>query len=179
MKSSSENIGNGPEKATSYIPEEGKDKDAELIENLKTEKEDDGALLTVEIQETIPAQNSSFLSKRPQCDDVSVRRIGDILNDFWEEIEIEGEMINEREGGSVSKSGLSLQLPGEGDLLFFYLEGVGKIIKVEVSITAGEWREIIGLDLILLETTGLANPAPLATVLGWTIYWNQLSSLIL
>lgn len=47
-------------KATDWSSEKEKDRDAEVIENLKTEKEDDDAHLTVQIERIKPAQTSSF-----------------------------------------------------------------------------------------------------------------------
>ncbi|MQL88480.1 hypothetical protein Taro_021044 [Colocasia esculenta] len=83
------------------------------------------------------------------------KRIAVILNEFGEEIGVERAMINEGEGGAVIEEWVEL---ANGCVCCTVKHSLVQALEQLV-----ERKE--RLDHILLETTGLANPAPLASVL--------------
>ncbi|KAK6940814.1 CobW/HypB/UreG, nucleotide-binding domain [Dillenia turbinata] len=81
------------------------------------------------------------------------KRIAIILNEFGEEIGVERVMINEENGGGLIEE---------------WVELANGCICCSVKhslVQALEQLALYSLDHILIETTGLANPAPLASVL--------------
>ncbi|KAK9277365.1 hypothetical protein L1049_006907 [Liquidambar formosana] len=83
------------------------------------------------------------------------KRIAVILNEFGEEIGVERAMINEGEGGALVEEWVEL---ANGCICCTVKHSLVQALEQLV-----ERKE--RLDHILLETTGLANPAPLASVL--------------
>ncbi|PWA42183.1 cobalamin biosynthesis CobW-like protein [Artemisia annua] len=83
------------------------------------------------------------------------KRIAVILNEFGEEIGVERAMINEGEGGAVVEEWVEL---ANGCICCTVKHSLVQALEQLV-----ERKD--RLDHILLETTGLANPAPLASVL--------------
>ncbi|KAB5544560.1 hypothetical protein DKX38_012672 [Salix brachista] len=145
------------------------------------EKEEDDAPLAVELEETVPVQPSSSHAKQLQGEDVSVgvtvitgylgsgkstlvnhilstqhgKRIAVILNEFGEEIGVERAMINEGEDGALVEEWVELD---NGCVCCTVKHSLVQALEQLVQMKER-------LDHILLETTGLANPAPLASVL--------------
>ncbi|XP_061985565.1 uncharacterized protein LOC133704670 isoform X2 [Populus nigra] len=145
------------------------------------EKEEDDAPLAVELEETVPVKPSSSHSKQPQGEDVPVgvtvitgylgsgkstlvnhilntqhgKRIAVILNEFGEEIGVERAMINEGEDGALVEEWVEL---ANGCVCCTVKHSLVQALEQLVQMKER-------LDHILLETTGLANPAPLASVL--------------
>ncbi|CAK7326179.1 unnamed protein product [Dovyalis caffra] len=145
------------------------------------EKEEDDAPLAVQIEDTIQVDPSSSRSKRSKGDDASVgitvitgylgagkstlvnhilntqhgKRIAVILNEFGEEIGVERAMINEGEGGALVEEWVEL---ANGCVCCTVKHSLVQALEQLVQMKER-------LDHILLETTGLANPAPLASVL--------------
>lgn len=137
------------------------------------EDEEEEAPLAVQIEQSD--------SKRPQHGDVSVgvtvitgylgagkstlvnhilnsqhgKRIAVILNEFGEEIGVERAMINEGDGGALVEEWVEL---GNGCVCCTVKHSLVQALEQLVQMKER-------LDHILLETTGLANPAPLASVL--------------
>ncbi|KAJ9174178.1 hypothetical protein P3X46_017233 [Hevea brasiliensis] len=148
------------------------------------EKEVDDPPVAVEIDQTGQQSyyHSQSDSKRPQTDDVSVgvtvitgylgagkstlvnhilnsqhgKRIAVILNEFGEEIGVERAMINEGEGGALVEEWVEL---ANGCICCTVKHSL--VQALEQLVLMKESR----LDHIIIETTGLANPAPLASVL--------------
>ncbi|KAL9352136.1 hypothetical protein Peur_054816 [Populus x canadensis] len=83
------------------------------------------------------------------------KRIAVILNDFGEEIRVRREMINEREGGALVEEWFEL---ANGCVCCAVKHSLVQALEQLVQMKGRR-------DHILLETTGLANPAPLAPVL--------------
>ncbi|KAK3042317.1 hypothetical protein RJ639_002363 [Escallonia herrerae] len=83
------------------------------------------------------------------------KRIAVILNEFGEEIGVERAMINEGEGGALVEEWVEL---ANGCICCTVKHSLVQALEQLV-----ERKD--RLDHILLETTGLANPAPLASVL--------------
>ncbi|KAG2707006.1 hypothetical protein I3843_05G116100 [Carya illinoinensis] len=83
------------------------------------------------------------------------KRIAVILNEFGEEIGVERAMINEGDGGALVEEWVEL---ANGCICCTVKHSL--VQALEQLIQRKE-----NLDHILLETTGLANPAPLASVL--------------
>ncbi|KAH6802048.1 Cobalamin biosynthesis CobW-like protein [Perilla frutescens var. frutescens] len=83
------------------------------------------------------------------------KRIAVILNEFGEEIGVERAMINEGDGGALVEEWVEL---ANGCVCCTVKHSLVQALEQLV-----ERKE--RLDHILLETTGLANPAPLASVL--------------
>ncbi|XP_052173565.1 uncharacterized protein LOC127788921 isoform X1 [Diospyros lotus] len=83
------------------------------------------------------------------------KRIAVILNEFGEEIGVERAMINEGQGGALVEEWVEL---ANGCICCTVKHSLVQALEQLV-----ERKE--RLDHILLETTGLANPAPLASVL--------------
>ncbi|GJU50839.1 COBW domain-containing protein 1 isoform X1 [Tanacetum coccineum] len=83
------------------------------------------------------------------------KRIAVILNEFGEEIGVERAMINEGEGGAVVEEWVEL---ANGCICCTVKHSLVQALEQLVDRKDR-------LDHILLETTGLANPAPLASVL--------------
>ncbi|KAL6505649.1 hypothetical protein OROHE_023028 [Orobanche hederae] len=83
------------------------------------------------------------------------KRIAVILNEFGEEIGIERAMINEGEGGALVEEWVEL---ANGCICCTVKHSLVQALE---QLVQRKER----LDHILLETTGLANPAPLASVL--------------
>lgn len=83
------------------------------------------------------------------------KRIAVILNEFGEEIGVERAMINEGDGGALVEEWVEL---ANGCICCSVKHSLVQALEQLV-----ERKE--RLDHILLETTGLANPAPLASVL--------------
>ncbi|KAJ6768384.1 COBW DOMAIN-CONTAINING PROTEIN 1-RELATED [Salix koriyanagi] len=145
------------------------------------EKEEDDAPLAVELEETVPVQPSSSHAKQLQGEDVPVgvtvitgylgsgkstlvnhilstqhgKRIAVILNEFGEEIGVERAMINEGEDGALVEEWVELD---NGCVCCTVKHSLVQALEQLVQMKER-------LDHILLETTGLANPAPLASVL--------------
>ncbi|XP_048227881.1 COBW domain-containing protein 1 isoform X4 [Ricinus communis] len=120
-------------------------------------------------------------SERPPTDDVSVgvtvitgylgagkstlvnhilnsqhgKRIAVILNEFGEEIGVERAMINEGEGGALVEEWVEL---ANGCICCTVKHSLVQALEQLVQMKER-------LDHIIIETTGLANPAPLASVL--------------
>ncbi|KAJ4710777.1 COBW domain-containing protein 1 [Melia azedarach] len=140
------------------------------------EDEEDSPPLAVQIEET--AHESSYSHDN---DDVSVgvtvitgflgagkstlvnyvlkaqhdKRIAVILNEFGEEIGVERAMINEGDGGALVEEWVEL---ANGCICCTVKHSLVQALE---QLVQRKER----LDHILLETTGLANPAPLASVL--------------
>ncbi|XP_015584400.1 COBW domain-containing protein 1 isoform X3 [Ricinus communis] len=121
-------------------------------------------------------------SERPPTDDVSVgvtvitgylgagkstlvnhilnsqhgKRIAVILNEFGEEIGVERAMINEGEGGALVEEWVEL---ANGCICCTVKHSLVQALEQLVQMKESR------LDHIIIETTGLANPAPLASVL--------------
>ncbi|KAJ6910265.1 hypothetical protein NC652_021063 [Populus alba x Populus x berolinensis] len=145
------------------------------------EKEEDDAPLAVELEEIVPVKPSSSHSKQLQGEDVPVgvtvitgylgsgkstlvnhilntqhgKRIAVILNEFGEEIGVERAMINEGEDGALVEEWVEL---ANGCVCCTVKHSLVQALEQLVQMKER-------LDHILLETTGLANPAPLASVL--------------
>ncbi|KVI05504.1 COBW domain-containing protein 1 [Cynara cardunculus var. scolymus] len=83
------------------------------------------------------------------------KRIAVILNEFGEEIGVERAMINEGEGGALVEEWVEL---ANGCICCTVKHSLVQALEQLVDRKER-------LDHILLETTGLANPAPLASVL--------------
>ncbi|KAK4765763.1 hypothetical protein SAY86_026853 [Trapa natans] len=83
------------------------------------------------------------------------KRIAVILNEFGEEIGVERAMINEGEGGALVEEWVEL---ANGCVCCTVKHSLVQALEQLVQMKQR-------LDHILLETTGLANPAPLASVL--------------
>ncbi|KAL1539459.1 COBW domain-containing protein 1-like isoform X4 [Salvia divinorum] len=83
------------------------------------------------------------------------KKIAVILNEFGEEIGVERAMINEGEGGALVEEWVEL---ANGCICCTVKHSLVQALEQLI-----ERKE--RLDHILLETTGLANPAPLASVL--------------
>uniref|UniRef100_A0A5B6Z4A2 COBW domain-containing protein 1 n=1 Tax=Davidia involucrata TaxID=16924 RepID=A0A5B6Z4A2_DAVIN len=83
------------------------------------------------------------------------KRIAVILNEFGEEIGVERAMINEGEGGALVEEWVEL---ANGCICCNVKHSLVQALE---QLVQRKER----LDHILLETTGLANPAPLASVL--------------
>lgn len=83
------------------------------------------------------------------------KRIAVILNEFGEEIGVERAMINEGEGGGLVEEWVEL---ANGCICCTVKHSLVQALE---QLVQRKER----LDHILLETTGLANPAPLASVL--------------
>ncbi|KAI7757743.1 hypothetical protein M8C21_031755 [Ambrosia artemisiifolia] len=83
------------------------------------------------------------------------KRIAVILNEFGEEIGVERAMINEGEGGALVEEWVEL---ANGCICCTVKHSLVQALEQLV-----ERKD--RLDHILLETTGLANPAPLASIL--------------
>lgn len=137
------------------------------------EEEDEDPPLAVEINKSTPPQS--------QNDDVSVgvtvitgylgagkstlvnfilnsqhgKRIAVILNEFGEEIGVERAMINEGDNGALVEEWVEL---ANGCICCTVKHSLVQALEQLVQMKER-------LDHILLETTGLANPAPLASVL--------------
>ncbi|XP_078442730.1 cobalamin biosynthesis CobW-like protein [Wolffia australiana] len=83
------------------------------------------------------------------------KRIAVILNEFGEEIGVERAMINEGEGGAIVEEWVEL--------------ANGCVCCTVKHSLVQALEQLVGrkerLDHILVETTGLANPAPLASIL--------------
>ncbi|GAB4840105.1 hypothetical protein Ancab_020865 [Ancistrocladus abbreviatus] len=83
------------------------------------------------------------------------KRIAVILNEFGEEIGVERAMINEGDGGALVEEWVEL---ANGCICCTVKHSLVQALEQLVQMKER-------LDHILLETTGLANPAPLASVL--------------
>ncbi|GMH01785.1 hypothetical protein Nepgr_003624 [Nepenthes gracilis] len=83
------------------------------------------------------------------------KRIAVILNEFGEEIGVERAMINDGDGGALVEEWVEL---GNGCICCTVKHSLVQALEQLV-------RRKERLDYILLETTGLANPAPLASIL--------------
>ncbi|KAL8142291.1 hypothetical protein V2J09_015323 [Rumex salicifolius] len=83
------------------------------------------------------------------------KRIAVILNEFGEEIGVERAMINEGDGGALVEEWVELS---NGCVCCTVKHSLVQALEQLVQMKQR-------LDYILLETTGLANPAPLASVL--------------
>jgi G3E family GTPase len=83
------------------------------------------------------------------------KRIAVILNEFGEEIGVERAMINEGEGGALVEEWVEL---ANGCICCTVKHSLVQALE---QLVQRKER----LDHILLETTGLANPAPLASIL--------------
>lgn len=83
------------------------------------------------------------------------KRIAVILNEFGEEIGVERAMINEGEGGALVEEWVEL---ANGCVCCTVKHSLVQALEQLVQMKER-------LDHILLETTGLANPAPLASIL--------------
>ncbi|KAJ8760924.1 hypothetical protein K2173_021962 [Erythroxylum novogranatense] len=83
------------------------------------------------------------------------KRIAVILNEFGEEIGVERAMINEGEGGALIEEWVEL---ANGCICCTVKHSLVQALEQLVQMKER-------LDHILIETTGLANPAPLASVL--------------
>ncbi|KAL6190130.1 hypothetical protein ACLB2K_036529 [Fragaria x ananassa] len=83
------------------------------------------------------------------------KKIAVILNEFGEEIGVERAMINEGDGGALVEEWVEL---ANGCICCTVKHSL--VLALEQLVQRKE-----RLDHILLETTGLANPAPLASVL--------------
>ncbi|KAJ6891587.1 hypothetical protein NC651_024934 [Populus alba x Populus x berolinensis] len=83
------------------------------------------------------------------------KRIAVILNDFGEEIRVEREMINERERDALVEEWVEL---ANGCVCCTVKHSLVQALEQLVQMKGRR-------DHMLLETTGLANPAPLASVL--------------
>ncbi|XP_043810244.1 COBW domain-containing protein 1 isoform X5 [Manihot esculenta] len=157
------------------------------------EKEEDDPPVAVEIDQSAQQSYShpQSDSKRPQTDDVPVgvtvitgylgagkstlfvwlkknmrlvnhilnsqhgKRIAVILNEFGEEIGVERAMINEGEGGALVEEWVEL---ANGCICCTVKHSLVQALEQLVQMKER-------LDHIIIETTGLANPAPLASVL--------------
>ncbi|KAJ0094507.1 hypothetical protein Patl1_16703 [Pistacia atlantica] len=143
---------------------------------MKMEDEEEGPPLAVQIGET--AEEPSYSSNNA---DVSVgvtvitgflgagkstlvnyilnaqhgKRIAVILNEFGEEIGVERAMINDGEGGVLVEEWVEL---ANGCICCTVKHSLVQALEQLVQMKER-------LDHILLETTGLANPAPLASIL--------------
>ncbi|KAG8661657.1 hypothetical protein MANES_01G028800v8 [Manihot esculenta] len=148
------------------------------------EKEEDDPPVAVEIDQSAQQSYShpQSDSKRPQTDDVPVgvtvitgylgagkstlvnhilnsqhgKRIAVILNEFGEEIGVERAMINEGEGGALVEEWVEL---ANGCICCTVKHSLVQALEQLVQMKESR------LDHIIIETTGLANPAPLASVL--------------
>ncbi|CAN0870935.1 Zinc-regulated GTPase metalloprotein activator 1 [Linum grandiflorum] len=83
------------------------------------------------------------------------KRIAVILNEFGEEIGVERAMINEGDGGALVEEWVEL---ANGCICCTVKHSLVQALEQLVQMKQR-------LDHILIETTGLANPAPLASVL--------------
>ncbi|XP_077223230.1 cobalamin biosynthesis CobW-like protein [Tasmannia lanceolata] len=145
------------------------------------EEDDENPPLAVEIEEPNPLESSEISTRRRNIDEDSVgvtvitgylgagkstlvnfilnaqhgKKIAVILNEFGEEIGVERAMINEGEGGALVEEWVEL---ANGCICCTVKHSL--VQALEQLIQRKE-----RLDHILLETTGLANPAPLASVL--------------
>ncbi|KAE8023150.1 hypothetical protein FH972_008888 [Carpinus fangiana] len=144
--------------------------------------DEEEAPLAVQIEESLePYPYEQSNSRRPENDDVCVgvtvitgylgagkstlvnhilnsqhgKRIAVILNEFGEEIGVERAMINEGDGGALVEEWVEL---ANGCICCTVKHSLVQALEQLVQRKEK-------LDHILLETTGLANPAPLASVL--------------
>lgn len=144
--------------------------------------EEEEAPLAIQIEEILePYPHEQSNSRRPENDDVCVgvtvitgylgagkstlvnhilnsqhgKRIAVILNEFGEEIGVERAMINEGDGGALVEEWVDL---ANGCICCTIKHSLVQALEQLVQRKEK-------LDHILLETTGLANPAPLASVL--------------
>ncbi|XP_062162314.1 uncharacterized protein LOC133869352 isoform X1 [Alnus glutinosa] len=149
---------------------------------MEDDEEQEEAPLAVQIEEILePYPHEQFNSRRPENDDVCVgvtvitgylgagkstlvnhilnsqhgKRIAVILNEFGEEIGVERAMINEGDGGALVEEWVEL---ANGCICCTVKHSLVQALEQLVQRKEK-------LDHILLETTGLANPAPLASVL--------------
>ncbi|CAN1295662.1 Zinc-regulated GTPase metalloprotein activator 1 [Linum perenne] len=83
------------------------------------------------------------------------KRIAVILNEFGEEIGVERAMINEGDGGALVEEWVEL---ANGCICCTVKHSLVQALEQLVQMKER-------LDHILIETTGLANPAPLASIL--------------
>ncbi|CAI0390853.1 unnamed protein product [Linum tenue] len=94
------------------------------------------------------------------------KRIAVILNEFGEEIGVERAMINEGDGGALVEEWVEL---ANGCICCTVKHSLVQALEQLVEMKERELRDLLSgfcrLDHILIETTGLANPAPLASVL--------------
>ncbi|XP_059447549.1 uncharacterized protein LOC132178969 isoform X2 [Corylus avellana] len=149
----------------------------------KMENDDEEeAPLAVQIEESLePYPHEQSNSRRPENEDICVgvtvitgylgagkstlvnhilnsqhgKRIAVILNEFGEEIGVERAMINEGDGGALVEEWVEL---ANGCICCNVKHSLVQALEQLVQRKEK-------LDHILLETTGLANPAPLASVL--------------
>ncbi|XP_037492520.1 COBW domain-containing protein 1 [Jatropha curcas] len=84
------------------------------------------------------------------------KRIAVILNEFGEEIGVERAMINEGEGGALVEEWVEL---ANGCICCTVKHSLVQALEQLVQ------KKESKLDHIIIETTGLANPAPLASIL--------------
>ncbi|KAL7590729.1 hypothetical protein Lser_V15G37325 [Lactuca serriola] len=139
--------------------------------NRKMEEEDEDPPLTLEINETLDHQPfNQSLQKHENIDELlpvgvtvitgylgagKSTRIAVILNEFGEEIGVERAMINECEGGALVEEWVKL---ANGCICCAVKHS---LVQAPEQLVHQKER----LDHILLETTGLANPAPFASIL--------------
>lgn len=146
------------------------------------DEEEEEAPLAVQIEEIVePYAHEQSSSRRPENDDVCVgvtvitgylgagkstlvnhilnsqhgKRIAVILNEFGEEVGVERAMINEGDGGALVEEWVEL---ANGCICCTVKHSLVQALEQLVQRKEK-------LDHILLETTGLANPAALASVL--------------
>ncbi|KAK6913214.1 CobW/HypB/UreG, nucleotide-binding domain [Dillenia turbinata] len=112
------------------------------------------------------------------------KRIAIILNEFGEEIGVERAMINEEDGGGLIEEWVeqangciccsvqhslvqALEQPASYHMtcLFSWGPVLANVVRDRIPYTMMSQLALHSLDHILIETTGLANPAPLASVL--------------
>lgn len=111
------------------------------------------------------------------------KRIAVILNEFGEEIGVERAMINEGDGGALVEEWVELangcicctvkhslvqaleQLVQRKERYSLAIISNFNEASVKDRLMIQSFLHVSRLDHILLETTGLANPAPLASVL--------------
>lgn len=111
------------------------------------------------------------------------KRIAVILNEFGEEIGVERAMINEGDGGALVEEWVELangcicctvkhnlvqaleQLVQRKERYSLAIISNFNGASVKDRLMIQSFLHVSRLDHILLETTGLANPAPLASVL--------------
>ncbi|CAN1295663.1 Zinc-regulated GTPase metalloprotein activator 1 [Linum perenne] len=94
------------------------------------------------------------------------KRIAVILNEFGEEIGVERAMINEGDGGALVEEWVEL---ANGCICCTVKHSLVQALEQLVQMKE-RWESeriwlMCRLDHILIETTGLANPAPLASIL--------------
>ncbi|WCJ22134.1 Cobalamin biosynthesis CobW-like protein [Euphorbia peplus] len=134
------------------------------------ENEEDGPPLAVEIGGTVPPDDVSVgvtvitgylgAGKSTLVNHILSsqhgKRIAVILNEFGEEIGVERAMINEGEGGALVEEWVEL---ANGCICCTVKHSLVQALEQLVQMKESK------LDHIIIETTGLANPAPLASVL--------------